>query len=275
MREIRTERRVNLRNTGFKGLCVFILFCVLSGLDPAPVLAFDHQYPRWGKVLEKYTVEGLVNYQRLKKAPEDLDGFLESINALSRSEYDQWRDKEKTAFWINVYNAAVLRIVSDYYPFVKRLDWRRFKYPRSSIQQIPNVWKQKFLGVFGQKFSLEEIEQKILMKEFKDPRIYFALTTASVSSPALRKFPYVPDLLNTVLDEQIGQFLENSQYFTYDASEDCVFLSQIFRWHKEDFDGKRGILEFVRKYAEPGIREKISDRTKIEWFEFDWTLNEK
>ncbi|HNV87308.1 MAG TPA: DUF547 domain-containing protein [Candidatus Omnitrophota bacterium] len=256
------------------GLALTVLF-LLSGWRPGLAQAFDHQYSRLGTVLGKYTVEGLVNYKRLKKSPGDLDGFLESANALSKEEYDSWRDREKTAFWINVYNATVLRVVSDYYPFVKRLDWRRFKYPKNSIQQIPNVWKQKLAKVFGRQYSLDEIRQDILAREFKDPRIYFALTDASMSSPRLRNLPYLPDVLSTTLDEQCRRFLKEPQNFERAPSGDKIFLSRIFEWHREEFGGENGILAFVRKYAPEGVRDEIPERAKIKWLEYEWALNEK
>ena len=56
-----------------------------------------------------------------------------------------------------------------------------------------------------------------------------------------------------------------------------VFLSQIFKWYKKDFGGKKRILQFLLKYLSEGEKSKFCrnhmDSITIEYLFYDWNLN--
>jgi len=268
----------------FTRINVLLVLTISFGLGqrvPAEAWAFDKEYSKWSEVLENFVSNGLVDYRNIKKSPEALDAFLEDAKAVTRGEYDNWLTEAKIAFWINLYNAEVVRTVLWKYPFpthpLRRegLSLRRFLYPKSSIMQIPDAFKKKTVETLGRKFSLNKIRDNVLRKEFGDPRIHFALVNASLGSPSLRGEPYLATKLDAQLEEQAGNFLEKTENCRYDAAEETLYLSSLLKTFKKDFDKSGGVLSFVRKYAPRETAEVISDETPIEWNDFDWTLNQK
>lgn len=263
----------------FKNLLSPLLFCaLLLSLTESSSFAlstFDHDYHAWDQVLDGYTKNGLVDYAALRKTPESLTAHFQTIRDVPRDAYNAWSRDQKIAFWINTYNAAAVQTVLNHYPLKKGLSWKALAFPANSIQQIPNVWDQKFIEVFGQKISLNHIEHEILRKEFQEPRIHFALVCASLGCPVLRDEPYVPERLDAQLDDQVARFLADAKKFRYDANSDTHYLSPIFKWFGEDFKKAGGIVSFLKVHLAQEIGEKLSDKTTLRWLDYDWSLNEK
>ena len=62
------------------------------------------------------------------------------------------------AFWLNAYNALVLKTVVDHYPIPQRSS----EYPARSIRQIPGAFERTAHRVAGRTVTLDQIEQTIL-----------------------------------------------------------------------------------------------------------------
>lgn len=237
--------------------------------------SFDHHYAAFGQLLKQYEDHSLVNYQAVQKSPELLNQILTQFVRVGENDYAKWERNEQIAFWINAYNVAVIKTVTDHYPLEKGLSWKALAYPSNSIQQIPDVWNRPALDVFGGKVSLNHIENEILREEFKEPRIHFALVCASLGCPVLRSEPYLADQLDLQLNEQISAFLADPKKFHYNPDTDTLYLSPIFKWFKKDFEQVGGIRSFLKVHLASDIGKNISEKSKIEWLDYDWSLNEK
>ncbi|MBI4115190.1 MAG: DUF547 domain-containing protein [Candidatus Omnitrophica bacterium] len=236
---------------------------------------FTFDYSAYAKVLRGYAVNDRVDYLKLKRERQGLNEYMKSLESLSKENYEEMSRDEKIAFWINTYNAAAVKLVIDHYPLQKRFGWKALAYPENSIQQIPDVWARKVLKVFDESLSLNHIEHQILRKEFQEPRIHFALVCASLGCPVIRSEPYQGSKLDAQLNDQVRNFLSDPKKSRYDEATDTLYLSPIFKWFRKDFERADGILSFVKTHGPKEAKEKISEKTKIEWLEYDWSLNEK
>src|SRR5216110_2033238 len=81
------------------------------------------------QVLDLYVRDGLVYYRALKSDRRRLDTYVASLAA---DRIESAPRNEQVAFWLNAYNAVVLKTVVDHYPIapVSR------EYPPRSIRQI-------------------------------------------------------------------------------------------------------------------------------------------
>jgi hypothetical protein len=235
---------------------------------------FDPRYPDWNQVLRQFVKDGGVDYPALKNNPVRLNDFLQSVSHLSEREYEGWNGKQKIAFWINTYNALAIKVIFDHYPPKKGLSWKALAYPETSIQQIPNVWDRPLIKIFGENFSLNRIEHKILRKEFEEPRIHFALVCAAKGCPPLRKEAYVAERLNTQLDDQARQFFSDPKKAKYDAEANALHLSPILSWFRKDFEMTGGPIEFAKRFMPKETTQKPSGAAKIKWLDYDWSLKE-
>src|SRR5437773_5303890 len=117
--------------------------------------------------LDLYVRDGYVYYRALRSERSRFDAY---VNSLAGVQIDALSRDEQVAFWLNAYNALVLRTVIDHYP----IQGRSPDYPPKSIRQIPGAFERLTHRVAGRALTLDQIEQTVL-SEFHDPRVYFAL----------------------------------------------------------------------------------------------------
>src|SRR5947207_290375 len=148
-------------------------------------------------ILDTYVRDGEVYYRALKSDRAKLDTYLASLASAPVSQ--QPRDTQ-LAFWLNAYNAFVLRTVIDHYP----ISGRSPDYPAKSIRQIPGAFERLTHRVAGKTLTLDQIEQTIL-PEFHDPRVYFALGRGAIGGGRLRSEPFAGAKLETQLTETANE----------------------------------------------------------------------
>lgn len=247
-------------------------------------------YERYAVALVSYVNDrGMVNYRGLKANSGDLDAFAASLSLVNPAEFDSWSDQQKIAFWINAYNALTLEAIIRNYPIESSLV-RSIVYPKNSIRQIPGVWDNLRFVVAGREITLNEIEHGALRSRFNEPRIHVALVCAAMSCPPLRNEPYAPENLDRQLDDQARTFLHSLRDLRIDRGEARVYLSPIFKWFGEDFiktygtsdkfggksDAERAVLNFISRYVSEADRDfLLHARYKIEYLDYDWSLNEQ
>ena len=169
---------------------------------------------------------------------------------------------KQMAFWINVYNYLTIDIIIT-------------KQEKENIRNLDgvfrNVWQRNKWKIFGDTYTLDQIEHKIL-RPMNEPRIHYAINCASLSCPDLLNKPYTEKGLFTQLEEQEAAFLNNPTkgfYVEYDADGEVrkVKMSKIFQWYKSDFGGKKGIKELLQNY------KGVEKRTDHIYMKYNWKLN--
>ena len=63
----------------------------------------------------------------------------------------------------------------------------------------------------------------------------------------------------------------NSGEVIYKKEENTVYISKIFYWYKGDFGGKKGTIQFLKKYNV--LPEDANP--KIQYNEYNWNIMEK
>jgi len=249
-------------------------------------------YERWAQLLSGYVDdEGMVNYELLRKKRAELAVVLRDFGNVTTGQYDSWDKKAKISFWLNVYNACTLKMVIDNYP-IKPSRYKMLFYPGNSIMQIPKPWTAFEYSIMGEKYTLREIEKGILLRQFNEPRICFALSYASYGSPALRNEPYTEPSLDEQLDERVQDFISRKRGFWIDRSKRTVFLSAILKssWYGNLFldrygtskkfidkePAERAVLNFINNYLSRKDREFLDRKDySIDYIRYDWRLNEQ
>ena len=228
----------------------------------------------WDALLKKYTYDitkenvhlTSIKYIFLKNDKQ----FKYLIRKLEKFPVDSLKSSnEKLSFWINVYNIMAVKIISDHYPV-------------KSIQDIGTwfdlVWNKNAGIVGGKAYSLNDIEHRILRK-MGDPRIHAAIVCASVSCPDLATFSYKPEDISEQLDNRFKDLLANkTKGFFVHQTEEVIYISQIFKWFKKDFQQAGGIINILNKYAPADKMEDLkhleSGKYSLRYFDFNWSLNE-
>lgn len=251
-------------------------------------------HDKCANILRNYVDEkGMVDYKSLKRKKSELKKLLDEFAKLDPNEYSRWSKEDKIAFWINAYNIQTLKIIVDNYPIKSSRILRVFWGPKSIRhidKYIGGIDKQKFI-VMDEEFALVEVQRRFLRKQFDEPRMFFAICNASISSPPLRNEPYYGDKLGEQLDDQTKRFLSSHGALEIDRDKQTVYLSAILQqtWFGGEFVNKYGtdkkfkdqqpttaaVLNFISNYvSEQDVSFLETGNYSIEYIKYDWTLNE-
>lgn len=194
--------------------------------------------------------EGIVNYDKVLKDVGQLNLIVSNFSKISPNK--SWTKSEIKAFWVNVYNANMIKLLAE-------------NYPLKSVNYIRDPFQMNFISFDGEKISLDHIQKEILVK-LNDPRIHFALYDTSISSPKLRNYAYASETIESELNVVTGNYINDPSKNNISA-KNCA-LSKIFEWYITEFLGTNSIVSFINKYS----NVKISDDTKIGFMEYNWNL---
>jgi hypothetical protein len=224
----------------------------------------------WGQILSTYIVtrpDGLNLFAYSRVSPADRQRLARYIRGLEATPVSTLPRDAQMAFWINLYNAKTIDIVLAHYPVKSIRD--------ISLGGLFTIgpWKQKNMTVEGKSLSLDDVEHNILRKQWKDPRIHYAVNCASMGCPNLATRPFTPGNLEAMLDEGARSFVNHPRGVSVKNSR--LTLSRIFQWYREDFGRTDAdIIRHVSTYATPALRKQLDTIRDIDAYDYDWTLNE-
>ena len=182
-------------------------------------------------------------------------------------------DREKLAFWMNVYNAGIQRELRDD-PHQYR---RRFRF-----------FARRGVQVAGRKLTFNSIEHGLLRRstlgyslgyisnpfpgrferqhqlQQPDLRVHFALNCGAASCPPIAA--YHPEAIDAELDLSTHGYLESETRF--DAGSNVVTVPRIFFWFRGDFGGPPGTRDLLRRF---GIIPPDAN-PRLRYGDFDWSL---
>jgi hypothetical protein len=228
---------------------------------------------------------GLVDYEAMRGSSE-YRAMVQEISAKLQT-FDLKRLsslEEQAAFWINLYNTIVVHGIVELGV-------------NASVREISNFFGHIAYKIADYTFSAEEMEHGILransrppyrffplfsrgdprrqfMLDKIDPRIHFALVCGSRSCAPIRF--YDPGRIHNQLEVAAKNFINSSEVVIL-PEENKILLSQIFKWYKKDFGGKRQMFEFLERYLNPDENSdffsKNKDSIAVEYLFYDWNLN--
>lgn len=210
-----------------------------------------------------------------------LAAYLANLEAL---DFKRLRIPAQTSFWINVFNAGVLR------------DSPELEFA-AGPRDVQAFFEQPRLKVGGYAFSLDEVQHGLLrgnvakhgrlrapmsrddprlafMPIAFDERMHFALYSAARSSPALRAFD--GGTLDKQLEEATAEHLRRT--VRVEEGGAVVVLPRLLDWYVKDFGGERGALEFALARLDEDAVDAVDrrqGRVRLQYAEFDWTLNRR
>jgi hypothetical protein len=250
-----------------------------------PDVAADALHKPLDEILDLYVRDGHVYYRALKSDRRRLDRYVASLN-VPREAYGAWPRERQVAFWINAYNALVLRTVIDAYP----IHGKSPSYPPNSIRQIPGAFERTPHRAAGRTVTLDDIEKTIL-PEFKEPRVHLALGRGAVGSGRLRSEAYTDTRLAAQLDGVQREFVQEQTMVKIDRAAGQISLTPIVSWHEAEFIAaydkgsvgpfaqrspiERAMLAFIAPHLLPLEEEFVQkNEFRVTYHPLDWRLND-
>lgn len=224
----------------------------------------DHSL--WNRFLKTYRRQRsdqvpLLPYGEIPGAEiELLDDYLAELAATPVRALDR---PEQFAFWLNLHNALIVRLITRAYLVL-------------SVRDIDfgdgTPWRRPIVEVEGRGLSLADIRDGILRAYWRDGRLHYGLCYGAVGSPGLLGEAFTGENVDRLLDEQALDFVNHPRGVWVDGKR--ATLSAVYDWYAQDFGGTRGaILAHLRLYALPGLRPLLHDDLEFT-YAFDWSLND-
>jgi len=230
--------------------------------------------------------KGNVSYHKIRGSEEferykGLTGRLRSFDLTTLKSREQ-----RLAFWINLYNTAVIHGIIE-------LGLRQ------SVKEIHGFFDRIAYDIGGYRFSLNDMEHGVLrgnrrhpyrlFKPFKrrdprleftvvpmDPRIHFALVCGARSCPPIGF--YEAEQIDFQLELAAASFI-NSPQVKVSSQERTVLLSMIFKWYNADFGGNnQALMDTLLTHLDEGEKKDFlrqnRDRVRLRYQPYDWNLNQ-
>ena len=238
------------------------------------------------------SAQGRVDYSKLRRQRLVLKSVTALIESLKPDEYEKWSKEDKIAFWINTYNLHKLKAITENYP-IEGSRWLNPIWGVNSIRHIkPQLDTYKFIAM-NEEFTFDEVEKRFFKGLFKEPRVFFAITMGTKSSPPMLNAPYQGIILYQQLDDQVRRFLANETIgFKADEGNKIVYLSLLLKssWYGSQFTEKystdkmfkdqtspdtTAVLNFIINYIPQNYVSflKIGNYS-VGYLSYNWQLNE-
>ena len=247
---------------------------------------FSHE--DFDRVLHRFVnEEGRVDYVALKQDSRDLDRYYLQLSVYSPDSTPALfpTESDRLAYWLNAYNAAVMKTVLTHYPISSVGDIKPpmllFFFPAKS-----GFFLFQRVTFGGKTTSLYFLEHWVIRSRFADPRVHFALNCASVGCPRLPRYAFATEHLEEQLNRETRKFLAEERNLSINHQDRTVWLSSVFDWYKNDFlvwtqrqlpGRKVTLLDYVALQVEA---EKVAELGQaasyhIHFIPYDWQLNDQ
>lgn len=228
----------------------------------------DHS--AWDSFLKKYIkTDGRgvnrVAYGRVNGGDKSaLGSYLKSLQTTDVTTLNR---NEQFAFWVNLYNASTVSVALTNYPIKSIRDVKK------GVLDFLGPFNDKVATVNGKTLTLNDIESGIVRPLWKDPRLHYAFNCAAISCPNLGKTAFKGDVLDKQLNTAASRFVNNSRGISFSGGK--ATASKIYFWYEGDFGGShKAIINHMKRYASGDLKAKLASLSKIDKFDYDWTLND-
>ena len=235
--------------------------------DPGSSITIDHS--AFDEFLQRFTFlteDGvrLVNYGAV--TPQDLTLLKGYISELEAVDVTVLSRAEQFAFYLNLYNAVVMRIILEGRLLTSILDVQKHPLDTKRPFHIPTVTLHK------RDLSLHMIESGIMRPIWRDPLIHYGLNCGAISCPNISGRAYSKDSLEDDLTAAARAFVNTPR--GVEASEGALRLSKIYFWYSSDFGrSDADIIAHISHYATPDLQARLSQHSRIDNYAYDWGLN--
>jgi len=270
-------------------LSIVLLLTLTAGLpaaqEPVPV-SVDPLHKPFDEILDIYVRDGLVYYYALKQERGKFDRYVQALGDVSADTIAKWPQPRQLAYWINAYNAFVLRTVIDAYPIRGKAP----DYPAISIRQIPGAFERRTFRAGGRQLTLDAIERDVI-GSFDDPRALLALSRGAVGGSRLKSEAFTADRIDQQLTTMTSELVTRRVLVQVDSANNRLSVNPMFSWREALFTRtlanrapaiyaarsplERAVLALIEPLIVPNEAEFLrKNEFSMVFHEFDWRLND-
>ena len=266
--------------------CTTISPRVNQATNVEPEIFSHHQFD---SVLQQtVNQQGQVDYPSLQAQGDELEAYYQLISQYSPDSHPELfpTEQDRLAYWINAYNAAVIKIVLKYYP----IDGIEDVKPPSALFFLSDktgffFFQRPSFG--GVNTSLYYLENSVIRKRFAEPRVHFALNCASRGCPKLPDYAFNGNQLEQQLQHEARKFFSEPRNLKIDPENKTIWMSSIMDWYEDDFidwyesrypGHEASLINYVALFLPEQQAQLLTSHAadfEVQFIAYDWTLNDQ
>ena len=176
---------------------------------------------------------------------------------MARIDHENLPPKDRFAFYLNVYNATVIKAVVERYADGWTVGADGF-----------SVFSEDLVHLADGVTSLDKLEKTLTWNAFEDPRMHVGFVCGAVSCPPILPHAYTGENLDASLDGSMRLWIVESDRNRVDIANKTLHLSQIFDWYARDFGGKDRVPSYIDRWHPADVAD-----FSVTFIPYDWALN--
>ena len=238
-----------------------------AGHDAGSEAIVDHR--AWQLFLDRHTFAGADGVTRVAYAEvtvADRELLADYLTGLQRVPVNRLDRPEQLAFWLNLHNALMVRVVLDH--LIARspddIDLG------GAFSRGP--WGATLARVDGAAVSLESIRTTALRPVFRDPRWHYGLCDASLGGPSLPRAAFLGPTVDRAVEDAAIAYINHQRAVR--VADGTLLLNAFWRRNLTDFGGTpAAALSHIAAYADRELRAELRPGRPVRWMD-DRRLNE-
>lgn len=193
--------------------------------------------------LDSNVISSFTEYRK------DLEATADKVNiqALSRN--------EQLAYWINLHNVAMIEQIANAWPV---------RQPREiEIGGVP-IDDAKIITVEGIRLSPRDIREKIVYRNWKDPKVMYGFWRGEIGGPSIQREAYNADNVARLLDKGARDFVNSLRGSQKQGSKLQVseFYEEAAPFFFTDFEAD--LRAHLAEYADEDTTELLNSTSRVE-----------
>lgn len=236
--------------------------------NPTSRKTIDHS--AWNKFLKTYLVKerGINRIRYGDVTTRDKNYLYDYIWVLSKKPIHEYNRQEQLAYWINLYNASVVKMILEHYPVDSIND----------INISPGLfrdgpWDAHRIRVNHVTLSLNDIRNHIVLPNWNDHRVLYALSNGTIGSPELQDQAFSSKNLEAMLEKASINFINSPR--TVQVIDNKLITSVLYHDYLDNFGGTQDhIIQHLTEFARPELKAKLKNFHHITRFTTNLHVND-
>lgn len=233
-----------------------------SAHDESSEVVID--YSAWNRLTEDFadprSDRGAVDFTRV--TGKGMGYLREMLRALQQVPVSALTRNEQLAFWLNLHNAEAV--------------WRTALSLPLEDDAVRAIimgarWREQTLEVEGVKLSLVDIARRIVMRQWKDPRVLYGLYLPAHGAPGLPRRPFTGATVWKMLDARAQEFVNSERALEIHGEQ--LHVSALYFWDKWLFADEKAVLDHLRDFATPALRSQLTKFNTVTATYLNWRVN--
>jgi|GEM_PF-896921 len=172
---------------------------------------------------------------------------------------------EQLAYWLNLHNVGVIRFLAE-----DEKAYKKMKKHRGLPGNPGTKWAEKIFHVEGVALSLEDIEQNILFRHWKNPLILYGLCYGTKGNPPIANVGYTGRNVIAQLEASARKFIKSSKNVKLKRAN--LKVSSIYGWNKDTLFGgdDAQVISHIMAYSSEKQAAQFASARTISTTKYNW-----